>query len=909
MLPVPILTTKFNIPALHPEHLPRPRLAKRLAQGVDRKLTLVSAPAGFGKTMLVTEWLRAAAESDIMPAAEKLPPSFAWLSLDTADNDPALFWPYAITALNRQYGHLGGKALDLLSAPQPAPIESVLIMLINDLTGVTEKFGLVLDDFHVIENRQICTDLAFLLEHLPAAMHLVVTTRVDPPLPLARLRARQQLNELRAEDLRFTPTETVQFFDRIKGLNLSAADVTALESRTEGWVVGLQLAALSLQQRPNPADFIASFTGSHQYILDYLTLEVLQPQPAHIQAFLLETAILDQLTGALCNAVTGRADSQAILEQLAAANLFVMPLDDQRRWYRYHQLFADLLRHRLQQTTVDVPALYCRAAHWYEQQGDVEKAINYALAAPDAALVQRLIEQNFYQVLKRGKYSRLLNWFDALGTDHVVAHPELGVAYAWLLFYVGRLNEAKNIITAQGQILLVKEFAGHQSAWGALRSLQAQFAMFQGKLTEAVEFSTQALRLLSDDEPDLLLRAFTEQNLAIIYWLMGNQQAADHLLTQTTLIDRFQQTNPGTAAIITALNQAELHQLHGKLTQAAQLYRRVLHLVTDHHLNELPMLVGMAHAELGHMLHEWNDLETATHHLKAALELCERGAGIRVAGRAHQGMTMVLKAQGNVTAALELLDTMETKVREFDLSFPMAMAALQRINLYITQGNLEPVAQWVQQHQPDLPNAPARPRIMELTIRARALLALSQKEAALALLTRLRQVTETADWLEFHIKILALQALAFQQHHQQPQALAALEQALRLAEPEGYIRTFVDESAPMAALLLNLLPTRRQPAPPEALPSVAYLQKLLNVLHVDGAALVKAASSPLANPLTDREREVLQLITAGMSTKKIAARLVIADSTLKTHLKNIYGKLDAHNRLDAVAKAKALNLI
>ena len=609
----PILRTKIYIPQPQPGSLiPRPNLLEKLNKVLEHRLTLISASAGSGKTTLVSQWhnermkaeggtLRVKDESKdsfLHPASRSLtqsvhPFKVAWLSLDEGDNDPVRFWSYVIAALETVQAGLGDNTLPLLRSSQPSSLEIMLTFLLNDLAALPYDVVLVLDDYHLIENSDIHTVLTLLVDRLPPQLHLILTSRADPPLPLARWRAKRQLTELRAEALRFTPDEVAFFLNQMIGLNLTSEQIAALEAKTEGWVAGLQLIALTLQGRPDVEPFIAAFTGTHRYILDYMTEEILRRQSENVQTFLLQTSILERLTGPLCDAVTGRTDGQALLEQLARANLFILPLDDLGQWYRYHHLFADLLRHYLQQAPPaflpvvgmtekgGIADLHRRAATWSEQAGFVEEAIYHTSAAHDFEWTKRLMLHHLEAIINRGEAVLMLRWFNALPEAWLRSQPKLNVLQAWLLFLTGHFDEAQRKL-AEPEILSLHrqaplepdEGAGiikNRDLPGLIMGLQAHLALIKGDVPRAMELSQQALAHLA--EADVTLRGIIAENLAPIYWLKGEPERAHLLLAQ------FDTFTPNSHALVTELvlsGRAELKWFQGQYRQAFVLYQRFL---------------------------------------------------------------------------------------------------------------------------------------------------------------------------------------------------------------------------------------------------------------------------------------------------------------------------------------------
>ena len=524
-----LLTTKFYVPQTHPNLVPRPRLSERLREGMGRKLTLISAPAGFGKTTLLSEWRMIHLESER---------ALAWVSLDGGDNDPARFLSYLVGALRTVEAGVGEAALVALSSPQPRPIEAVVTALVNDLAAIPRDFALVLDDYHAVEAPPVHDVVGFLIEHMPPQMHLIISSRTDPPLPLARLRARGQLAELRAADLRFTVDEAAAFLNDVMGLALAARDVAALEARTEGWVAGLHLAALSMWGREDAAGFVSAFTGSNRHVLDYLAEEVLERQPEGVRTFLLETSVLDRLSGPLCDVVAGSSDGQEMLEALEKANLFIVPLDDERRWYRYHHLFSDFLRHRLRRIQPDgVLGLHRRAAEWYESHGFVEDAIGHALAAGDEGRAARLVEQNTEAVVMRSEGATLLRWLEALPEELVRSRPRLSVGYAIASLFGGRLDvvepllqDAERALEGSPEVSAESPPQTGAGGWladipGCIAVIRGDLARMRGDVPRATELARRALVRLP--ERTGYLRSKAAWNLGVTSWMRGDLAAAE----------------------------------------------------------------------------------------------------------------------------------------------------------------------------------------------------------------------------------------------------------------------------------------------------------------------------------------------------------------------------------------------
>src|SRR5215203_1513208 len=603
-----LLTTKLYVPRAHPNLVPRPRLGALLAEGMNRKLTLISAPAGFGKTTLLSEWRM------IHLGGER---PLAWVSLEEADNDPSRFLSYLVTTLQTIEAGIGNAVLASLRSPQPPTVESVLTALINDIVALPGEFVLVLDDYHVIETRLIHDVITFLLEHMPPQMHLVIASRNDPPLPLARLRARGQMTELRAADLRFTPEEAGAFLTDMMALDLSTSDVKALERRTEGWIAGLQLAALSMRGREDISGFIEAFTGSNRYVLDYLVEEVLARQPEPVTSFLLKTSILDRLSGDLCDAVAESHGGQEMLEALDKENLFVFPLDEEGRWYRYHHLFAEVLRHHLRRSQPNlVPELHRRASRWYEQNGLLDEAIKHALAAQDFEGAARLVEGGAGEILARGEVTLLVDWVEALPEDLMRSRPGLCIPYAWALFLTGRLEDAEERARDA-------ERAANTGALSAeVTALRANLVRARGDVPGSIELAREARKLLPED--GFALRGAISFNLGGAYWVTGDLEAAKEAFAEASAASR--RAGNTYVALLSMRARAEIEKMSGHLRRAADLYHEALQIA-----EAAPSpAAGLAHVGMGELLYEWNDLDGAVHHLTQGIDLGNRSGSFDI---------------------------------------------------------------------------------------------------------------------------------------------------------------------------------------------------------------------------------------------------------------------------------------
>jgi LuxR family maltose regulon positive regulatory protein len=901
-----LLATKLHIPRPRHGFVVRPRLLERLAGGMTCELVLVCTPAGFGKTTLLAHWARGGRP-------------VAWLSLDEADNDPVRFWRHVAAALDGARPGVASPVTGLLQGQQSASFQAVAATLVNQLADSVEEVVLVLDDYHLIQAQSVHQSLGFLLEHLPASLRLVVASRADPPLPLARLRARGQLAELRERDLRFTPEEAAELLRTAVGAELPKDAVAALGDRTEGWVAGLQLAALSLQGHADPAGFVEGFSGTHRFVLDYLTQEVLDRQPEPLRTFLLETSVLERLSGPLCDAVTGRSDSQQLLEQVERANLFLVPLDEVRRWWRYHHLFADLLRARLHQEQPErVPALHEAAAAWSEQHGLVDDAVRYALAAGDAVWAARLIERHFDDLLRRNEDATLHRWLQALPAEVVRSRPRLCLAQALWAWIGGRLEAVEPLVAeAERAYPAVAEEPYEPSVGratslvanvpGAIATFRAGLGCMQGDADRATRFGHQALAHLTD--ADRTLRSFARWYLAVADWLRGRLAEAEQALAGLVA----EQQGAGEryfARLCYDLGQVQRAQ--GRLGAALATYQQALEAAGG--AARLLPPAGMALVGQAGVLYERGELEAARdqategvgswRQLSYSLQLV---AGLATLARIRQ-------AQGDQAGALEAIAEAERVQLSPTMVALFNPVPATRARLALARGEVAEAARWAQDRGLGPGDQPSYPREREYLVLARVLLAQHAPDRALGLLERLHTQAVGQGRTGSVIEIRALQALARHAGGDEPAGLAALAEALTLATPEGYLRVFVDEGAPMATLLGRLLTT---PATTQAVAvqvPPAFLDRLLEAFEQTGQAVLPRSRRGTALPglvvgLSAREVEVLQLLAAGRSNPAIAEELVVSLDTVKRHVTHILDKLGAANRTQAVARARELGLL
>jgi LuxR family transcriptional regulator, maltose regulon positive regulatory protein len=857
-------------------------LIEQLNEGLVGKLTLISAPAGFGKTTLVSEWIASCG----MPVA--------WLSLDKGDNDPARFISYLVKALQMIQAGIGEGLLVALQSPQPLQIENILTTLLNEITTIPDNFILLLDDYHLIDAKPVDNALTFLIEHLPPHMHLVIATREDPQLPLARLRARSQLTELRAADLRFTPVEAAEFLNQVMGLDLSAEDIAALETRTEGWIAGLQLAAISMHGHQDTASFIKSFTGSHHFVLDYLLEEVLHQQSASVQTFLLRTSILDRLCGPLCEAIlrAPAGSGQETLEYLERANLFIVPLDNERRWYRYHHLFAELLRQRLHQSDTSsteeggsVAELHRRASQWYEDNRLEIEAFHHATAANDIERVVRLIEGPRTPLHYRGGAVPILNWLESLPTTVLDARPSLWVIYASATLTIGLVTGVEQKVQAAEAALQGAELDNKtRDLIGRIASIRATLAVTQHQVEAIITQSRRALEYLHPD--NLPERASITWKMGYAYDLQGDRAAARQAYTEA--MSTCEAIGRTVIAMMAAIGLGNIQVTENQLYLATETYRQVLQLVGD---SPPPNALG-AYLGLARIYYEWNDLDAAQQHAQQSVQLARQyDLTIDRFIISEVFLARLKLARGDVAGAAAMLAETEQSVRQNNFVDRIPEVAGAQVLVLLRQGNLSEAAHLVQTH--DLPIS-----------QARVYLAQGDPASALAVLAPFRQQMETKGWVDERLKVMVLQAVALHAHGEKDKAVQLLSEALALSEPGGFIRIFVDEGEPMRSLIEKQSRNRDHPL-------IAYIDKLLAAFSQPVAgqkSTIIHQKSDMVEPLSERELEVLKLLRTELSGPEIAQQLIVSLNTLRTHSKNIYDKLGINNRRAAVRRAEELDL-
>ncbi|HSF81310.1 MAG TPA: LuxR C-terminal-related transcriptional regulator [Anaerolineales bacterium] len=908
---LPILVTKLAIPASRPRLVSRARLLQHLQSGLAGKLTLISAPAGYGKTTLLSEWCRQSEHP------------IAWLSLDESDNDPTRFMNYLLAALQTVEDLIQSHVVE---SRQPPSIENFIAKLVNSLANYAAPVVLVLDDYHLITNPKVHQAINLLLANLPSNTHLIISSRADPPLPLARLRAREELAEVRLADLRFTPTEAAEFISSIMGIQLAADEMQALARRTEGWIAGLQLAAVSMQDRDDLSRFIREFTGSNRYILDYLVEEVLQRQPGEIYKFLLNTSILERLTASLCDSLiqdlpegdivpgepveSGEPVHSAhhILDYLDRSNLFLIPLDDRREWYRYHRLFSSLLRQRLQQDHPErVAWLHARASSWFEGQGLLSEAIEHALTGKDFERAAHLILQEAENTLKRSELVTYTGWLEQLPHDLLRAHPNLCIYQAWALLMSGQQMEA---VDASMRII---QDASENIQMKAL-PLRALVAFYQGRLSEATEISRQALKILPPDEE--LLRSFSSWIFEMTKLVDLDLEARGHMFDQ--IARKSQMEGNLTLAVLSLTSLAEVRYNQGRLGLAKTIYEQALQLALSDNGNYLP-IAGEALIGLAELAREADDLQAAQRYIDLGYELASRYGQVSTLGL-YLLQARIWQTGGDYQKSLQSLQQARQLAESIDTTqFDDWIVDFYQTKIALLQGNLDSVAHivnhWIRQEQQPEEAEQQYEEVVRSRFRkyrqitiARWLLAHRRAAQALEILEQLLPAMEQQGRVGLVIEIYNLITLAYQALGESQKALQALRQALTLAEQGAYLRIFLDEG-PELIRLLHLARQRR------IMPG--YIDRILSseLELKDQTARpspqdgVGPSGIPYYEPLSERELEVLKLLTTSLSGTEIAQELFIAPSTVRSHIKSIYSKLNVHNRGEAVRRASELKFL
>jgi LuxR family transcriptional regulator, maltose regulon positive regulatory protein len=884
--PIPLLATKISIPGQRAGIVPRTRLTARLEQ--DYRLALVVAPAGWGKSSVLSEWC--AQQSD--------PHSVAWVSLDTGDSAPTRFLLYITAAFDRAYPGLGEATRNLLQSPQSLPPDVVLTILLNEISALDRSLTLVLDDYHLIEAQPVHEAMTFLLDHLPPTLRLIIATRVDPPLPLSRLRVRGQLTELRASELRFTHDEATAFLNQVMGLDLEVEAVSQLEARTEGWIAGLQLAAISLQGSKNPTEFLDSFTGTHRYIVDYLFDEVLSQQSESVQTFLQETSILNRLCKSLCEAVTEQSGGQALLEKLEADNLFLIPLDEERHWYRYHHLFADVLQARLAQQGAERTAeLHKHAAVWFHAQGMGEEAVHHALVGKHLELAAEYVEAYSNALWIRGGQRTVEQWLKAFPEDWVRSRPVLSVIQSSMYLYDLRLAAAIEILD-NCRFEARENDPVAQDIRGRMATIRGTALRIQGDFETSLTQIREALVCLSQENS--LWRGLALFNLGVLLYERDAPAEAKQPLFES--LEESRKGNNPFSHLSASLAFGQVHEAQGALREANRIYQEALAFATErkfHHTGDTAFIFS----GLSRCAYQWNDLAAAETYLKEGLERKHPAYALAC----YLELARLKHTQGDVDGLAALMPPMDAILKHMTLPWLASAVTAMKIRVEMLEGDA--VTTWVQEYEarPAGKHAQRVPmhglREVEAVTWAQTLLA---DGSASRVRARLETMLETLAGHGLHgsaLEIRVLLATIYQQESRMDSAVTVLEPALVLAAQEGYVRVFLDAGK-------SLVPVLREAAARGIEPQT--VASLLDTFRAEGLLQEKQKAeqaSSLFEPLSERELEVLRLVGAGMSNPEIAEHLFLSVGTIKRHVYNIYTKLEVTGRVEAITRARELKLL
>ncbi len=890
------LKTKLYVPPLRSAWISRSRLIKQMEEGFERKLTLISAPAGFGKTTLLVDWVHKC----------KIP--VAWFSVDKGDNDPLQFLTYVILGLQALREDIGNASLTMLQSPQPPPIETILINLINDVIDIRPDFVLILDDYHSVDAQPVHDIIAFLLENLPEPMHLILATRSDPPLPLtARLRSQNQMIEVRAAGLSFTSQETSDLFNKCLSMNLSDQDIYQLEARTEGWIAGLQLAALSLQGRENPSGFIEKFKGDNRYIADYLTEEVLNRQPEHLRVFLLQTSILERLSAPLCDAVTLQKNSQQMLNSLEQTNLFLIPLDDERSWYRYHHLFGDLLKQQLRLQLGELESdLHHRASLWLAKNGFKNEAVDHAFASQNFIRAAQLIEEIAGIYWDHARESRLLRWFRKLPDELINSNPKLCIFYARELFKSGFPDKAETMLETADQLLATAAISDSEkdALQGRIAAIRGYESLLTGDVSRNIRFSKQALKLLP--QRDLIWRSVAASNLGFAYSIIGagDLVKAQQAFTEAKKICEAAGNIYYNIFAGNCLGAAMLWR--GRLKEAEDMCRRSLNLANENGIYQTGT-VGSLYSTLGTALCERNEFDQGVRLIHKGIELCQQGRDPVNLAACRMGLWRASMLRADIAGVLGVMQDLNEQASAFRLPYWItnSISALNAI-IWLGSGDLQAAVKWAQERGLSIDGELGNLHELENFVLARILIAQNRLDDADCLLQRMIEDAKNGDRVIMMTDMHLQRVLIFKHKDDTASALKELKLAVSIAQSGGITSIFVSKGMPMAELLEEFIEvTKRAHGDTKADFSLSFAKKLLS--------LIRSASPPkikgLVEPLSERELEILLLIAAGLRNKEIAEKLFISLNTVKTHLKNINSKLGATNRTEAVARSKELGLL
>ncbi len=891
-----LFTTKLPLPAARPYHMARPRLVQQLKGALKCKLTVISAPAGYGKTTALIDWQR------LRRSAQPL----AWLSLDLDDNDPRRFWQHFTDALRTARVDISEQVPQLFNAPQPPPLETLLLTIIQAVSNASQHFVLILDDYHIITTPAIHESLDYLLAHLPPQMHIVISSREEPPLSLADLRVQKQLKEVRTSDLRFTSEEATTLFNQVMELKLAEETIATLVASVEAWIMGLQLLGFSLR--------VAIDMTDPNRLVKPLLDQVLSTQSERMQDFLLFTSLLNRLNGSLCDELLNQTGSQELLEILEAGNPFIARFDERQRWHRYHPFFRDALRTRLEERYAErLPLLHLRAASWYERADLLHEALYHALAANDYYRAARLVERQSTMLLQRGEVATVQTWLEAFPPEFIRSHMRLSLTQAWMHALVNRLDEAETDLQVVEELL---DGTKAPEIMGQVAAIRSGISIARHDIAGSIEAARLALAQLPEDA--LMGRGFASRNLGISCWLKDDVVAAAQAFANAVSYNHA--SNNIYAALIVSCDLANLQMVQGQLQKANTTYGQVLEYIAS--ADFLPV-IRRARQGLGSLLYEWNELDSAEDAALAGMEFATVGEHVQVTLNCYSIQARIKQVQGDEEEVWRLMQESEDCIYRHHATQLVPMLAMQRARLWLMQGNIAEAGEWAVASGLSFDDALNHLREAEYLTLARVYIAQRKLVLALGLLGRLRQEAEAGKRVGSATEIAILEALAWQEQGDMQQALAALVDALALAKPEGYIRIFVDEGAPMEALLTKALEMRSEL---EELQKIApgYIRMLLATIKQERLwrelpeehYLLAAPGDeseepvePLLEPLTEREIEILRLVAAGLPNRAIAEHIVVSAGTVKVHLHNIHNKLNVHNRTEAVARARDLRLL
>jgi LuxR family maltose regulon positive regulatory protein len=876
--------------------VPRPRLFEKLSEGAAAKLILVSAPAGFGKSTLISEW------------ATFIDKSVTWLSLDENDNNLRRFLSYLVAAFQQIDSSLGETILPSLEVTDNPPVEQFLSTLINEIAVSENEFLLVLDDYHLISSQTVHDCIVFLLDHLPPNALIVISGRVDPPISLSRYRGSGQMIEIRSNDLRFTELEARKFLNELKGLDLLPEHIMALLSRTEGWITGLQMAAISMQGRDDIHEFVSAFSGSHHYIIDYLVDEVMSRQSEEIQAFLCQTSIMNRFNASMCNAVLEITSSKEILQHLNDANLFLIPLDNKRNWYRYHHLFSDFLNQRLRENEPEnVLTLHRRASEWLEQNQLIIEAIDHSLVGEDYPRAAHFVENIGPDMMMRSDFDQLEKWLDAMPQELVESWPWLCIIKAWMCQRWARINEGEKYLQAAERALMdfsvPEPVGGEKVIRGQVAAIRALFSLVKGQISQSIEYANHALEYLPEGHFN---RAVASDAIGIAKRLSGDFDGAIKILKEARR-DSLEAGNRILAQAI-MLELGRVQTLQGRLTQAAETFREAVRLEYRKTHIKIPY-ASTACVNLANILREWDDLDAAQAHLEEGIRIGKPAKMVDAVTVGYAILARVHLSSGNIQEALKACKTAEKMVDDIpDLESETKIVLLaSRVHLLLAQNQTLEARRYVHESGFEVNDEITFFNVFGYITLAHVLIYAGREvfdskylSDAQSLLDRMLEIAKPVGYVQVVITILVYQALAYKAQGLLDQALGSLKEAITLAEPEGYMRTFIDEGAPMRDLLRQVDFT-----------GIAkdYVGKLLTSFPRDDTSETFVSSQPMMDPLSERELDVLELLATDLSGPEIADELVVSLNTMRTHTKNIYSKLGVNNRRTAVRQAKELKLI